>query len=307
MLIVLGLMLDFQEKPPRFELKDGDRVVLVGSALIEREQRYGDLEAMLHIIFPRSQFTVRNLGWSGDTVWGDARAGFGTQQDGFKKLVDQIKAEKPTVLIFGYGTNESFAGPAGIDRFVQGFDRLVKAVKGDQCRLLFLSPPYFEKGQYPSSIDRSVYEKNFDLYRTAVQRVADKFNGIYIHLNLNDTRRSNQFPCSDDGILPDATGYAILGSMVAKELGWLPSIEEDAIEKEQTLGIRLRNALKPLFLEKNELYFHRYRPQNDTYLHGFRKHEQGQNAKEVPQFDRMVEELDRKIIETKLKLVSEKK
>jgi len=39
---------------------------------------------------------------------------------------------------------------------------------------------------------------------------------------------------------------------------------------------------------KNLLYFHRWRPQNETYLFGFRKHEQGQNAIEIPQFDPLV-------------------
>lgn len=48
---------------------------------------------------------------------------------------------------------------------------------------------------------------------------------------------------------------------------------------------------------KNELFFHRWRPQNNTYLFLFRKHEQGQNAKEIPQFDPLIEEADKKIAE----------
>lgn len=46
---------------------------------------------------------------------------------------------------------------------------------------------------------------------------------------------------------------------------------------------------------KNELFFHRWRPQNNTYLFLFRKHEQGQNAKEIPQFDPLIEEWEKKI------------
>ncbi len=55
-----------------FTLKDGDRVVLIGNTLIEREQRYGYWELALTARFPG--VTFRNLGWSGDTVWGEARA-----------------------------------------------------------------------------------------------------------------------------------------------------------------------------------------------------------------------------------------
>jgi lysophospholipase L1-like esterase len=295
--------LQAQDKPPpSFALKDGDRVVLVGSAWIEREQCYGDVEAMLHVIFPRARFTVRNLGWSGDTVWGDARAGFGTSEDGFTKLVEQVNAEKPTVLFLGYGTNESFNGPAGVERFVRGYDRLFKALHGEKCQTIFLAPPSFAKGQYPATIDRPNYENHVRIYQDAIRTVASKPLVTCIHPNLYDRwKRDDQDLCSDDGILPNALGYRLLASKLALSL----APNSDVLDKSRATAIG--NALKPLIVKKNELYFHRYRPQNDTYLHGIRKHEQGQNAKEVPQFDPMVEELDRKIIETKLKLASEKK
>jgi hypothetical protein len=47
---------------------------------------------------------------------------------------------------------------------------------------------------------------------------------------------------------------------------------------------KLRQAIH----EKNELFFRRYRPQNETYLFLFRKHEQGNNAVEIPQFDPLI-------------------
>ena len=46
--------------------------------------------------------------------------------------------------------------------------------------------------------------------------------------------------------------------------------------------------LRQAIIQKNELYFHRWRPQNQTYLFGFRKHEQGQNAQEIVEFDPLV-------------------
>src|SRR5262249_31726055 len=47
---------------------------------------------------------------------------------------------------------------------------------------------------------------------------------------------------------------------------------------------QLRKAIRA----KNRLYFHRWRPQNETYLFGFRKHEQGKNAKEIVEFDPLI-------------------
>ncbi|MEW6158181.1 MAG: PVC-type heme-binding CxxCH protein [Verrucomicrobiota bacterium] len=54
---------------------------------------------------------------------------------------------------------------------------------------------------------------------------------------------------------------------------------------------KLRQAIQ----RKNELFFHRWRPQNNTYLFGFRKHEQGQNAKEIEQFDPLIAEQEKLI------------
>jgi hypothetical protein len=43
------------------------------------------------------------------------------------------------------------------------------------------------------------------------------------------------------------------------------------------------------------LFFHRWRPQNETYIFGFRKHEQGNNAVEIPQFDPLVTQIETEI------------
>ncbi|MEX0793464.1 MAG: hypothetical protein WD045_10035, partial [Pirellulaceae bacterium] len=53
--------------------------------------------------------------------------------------------------------------------------------------------------------------------------------------------------------------------------------------------------LRQTIVAKNELFFHRYRPQNETYLFLFRKHEQGNNAAEIPQFDPLIEEKEAEI------------
>ena len=102
------------DEPPRFELKDGDRIVLVGDTFIERDQRYGYLETLLSIGNPDKNLVFRNLGWSGDTVAGVSRSGFDPPQTGFEQLRQQILAVKPTVVLVGYGMADSFAGEAGL-------------------------------------------------------------------------------------------------------------------------------------------------------------------------------------------------
>jgi hypothetical protein len=70
----------------------------------------------------------------------------------------------------------------------------------------------------------------------------------------------------------------------AKGVLLVRSPDDDQIE-------RLRATIN----EKNLLYFHRWRPQNETYLFGFRKHEQGNNAREIPLFDPLVAEKEKEI------------
>jgi hypothetical protein len=53
--------------------------------------------------------------------------------------------------------------------------------------------------------------------------------------------------------------------------------------------------LRQLIIEKNLLYFYRWRPQNETYLFGFRKKEQGNNAVEIPKFDPLIAEKEAEI------------
>lgn len=58
------------------------------------------------------------------------------------------------------------------------------------------------------------------------------------------------------------------------------------------------NELRSLISRKNEQYFHRWRPQNITYLFGFRKHEQGNNAADIARFDPFIRDLETRIHET---------
>src|SRR5262249_42786070 len=133
----------FSASAGEFQFKDGDRVALVGSTLIEREQKYGYWELALTTRHPNKTINFRNLGWSGDTVWGESRVGFDLDnpQKGFERLRDGVLAVKPTVIIVGYGTNESFAGEAGLPRVQKRVDKKLGAVAPTQARVGMLAPP----------------------------------------------------------------------------------------------------------------------------------------------------------------------
>src|SRR5262249_3796521 len=140
LLAVLSLCLFALPAPAAepFELKDGDKVVWLGSTLIEREQRYGYWETMLTARWPERKIRFRNLGWSGDNVFGEARLAFDINNPalGLKRMVDLTLAEKPTVIFICYGTNESFEGEAGLEKFKKGYEKLLDELKPAGARIV---------------------------------------------------------------------------------------------------------------------------------------------------------------------------
>ncbi len=142
-----------------FEIKDGDRVLLLGDSLLEREQGFGSLETRMHEQFPKVRFSVRNLSWNGDTPRGWSRAAFDGPDKGWERLKEQIALVKPTVAILGYGMAASLqemtdrsgdimlnrdparygAEPMSAARFKKELGELMDAI-GKDTRFILLSP-----------------------------------------------------------------------------------------------------------------------------------------------------------------------
>ncbi len=53
---------------PRLELRPNDRVILIGNTLADRQQYFNHFETTLLALYPQLQLSVRNLGWSADTL-----------------------------------------------------------------------------------------------------------------------------------------------------------------------------------------------------------------------------------------------
>ena len=101
-------------------------------------------------------------------------------------------------------------------------------------------------------------------------------------------------PVTINGVHFSEQGYKRVAVALGNELK-VKGVDVDLPNKEK---------LRQIVMEKNKLFFNRWRPQNETYLHGFRKHEQGNNAKEIPQFDPLITKKDQTIHEIALRLSS---
>jgi lysophospholipase L1-like esterase len=256
-----------------FEFKDNDRVVLLGGAFIERLQTHGYLETAITAGLPEKNLTFRNLGWSGDNVWGDSRGvfGFGDRKEGFKRLFGDVNIAKPTLLVICYGENEAYAGETGLAEFRGGLNALLDALKPTGARALLLGPRKHEK-LGPPLPDPAQYNADLRKYTGVIAAVAQERGHAFIDLYDLPGKTEN-------GLHLTEAGEQEFVEAVLPKLG-VPTVAYSVSELAP-----LRAAIR----DKNELFFHRYRPQNETYLFLFRKHEQGNNAVEIPQFDPLIE------------------
>src|SRR5437899_4318211 len=146
-LLIISVAGGFAATKTPFEFQDGDRVVLIGDTLIEREGTYGYIEQRLTSQFPDRKVQFRNLGWSGDTPQGTARAGFDFDKPGkgFEKLQEEVAAAQPSVAILGYGMASSLekppASPAQFKaEMLQLMDAIQSVTTNGLVRCILLSP-----------------------------------------------------------------------------------------------------------------------------------------------------------------------
>ena len=367
--------------PPaeKFELRDGDRVAFLGNTFFEREQAYSYLETLLASRYPDADVTFRNIAWSGDTVFGHARAAFDTAEQGFERLLKVTREVKPTVLFVSYGMGESFEGDAGLPAFKAGLDRLLDKLAEHDARTVLVSPirheelppPFPSAGRHNQDL-----RKYIDVLKAAADERGFWFVDLYDLLG-DGMKASPAYPLTDNGIHLTAYGYWRAAQAIEQGLGLPPRgwainvdaaapaaegrgvspggawrdgaavvvrIENDllpspapsgiddryiVIPTEQRRVVTVKNLpeghwllrhgdallaaasadewargvvipggplaeqaekLRGVAVLKNVQFFNQWRPANETYIFGFRKNEQGQNAREIPMFDKPISE-----------------
>lgn len=284
------------------EFKDGDRVVLLGNTVIEREQRYSYFEPSLALALGEKKVSVRNLGWSGDTVFGTARSYFGPPAEGVERLAKHLELLKPTVVILCYGSEIAFERLGGLPEFLSGYRSLLDLIreKSPGVRISIVSPPPLENLPPPLP-DQTDANKTLASLAESLKKFSRMQNCHFVDLftlmgGVPKPGRTTK-PLTENGVHYTEAGYAVLSAKLVEGLG---------LAKPETTPVEL-DSLRRLVRRKDELFFDRWRPTNETYLFGFRKHEQGQNAKEIPMFDPLIEAADKKIQEQKAVLLGGKK
>lgn len=211
---------------PKFELKNNDRVVFLGNSIFENETYSGYLELALTTRWPDRSITFRNIGWTGDNVFGDARSYITSPPTSYDLLIEQLTNAKPTVVFIAYGGIEAQSGDAGIPRFKEGLNKLIDKINDLGARTILLSTiPVMSKNS-----SENINNQNAMLakYSEEISKVATERGKQFVDI-LNPVKTLNEkFELSDNGIHLNEVGYYYLANVLEKGLG-LPARKEEVV------------------------------------------------------------------------------
>jgi glucose/arabinose dehydrogenase/lysophospholipase L1-like esterase len=248
---------------PQLKLGPGNKIVLIGNTLAERQQHFGNFETLLHARFPELQLVVRNLGWSADEL--TLRPRSRSFDDHGHKLTDH----KPDVIFAFFGFNESFGGEKGLPKFKADLDKFIKETTTTNYngknppQLVLFSPIAHEnlgKRELPNG---EANNKNIALYTAAMKEAAEKANVLFVDL----------FTPSKEGMARSQQKWTINGVHL-NEYGdeQLARIMEQGlfgnqIQKDPAYLAKLKAEVN----EKCLQFWYDYRATNGYYIYGGRK------------------------------------
>ncbi|WP_254562684.1 GDSL-type esterase/lipase family protein [Dyadobacter diqingensis] len=213
-----------QNQPEKaFELKDGDRVVFLGNSVFENDFQYGYLEFALTTRFPDRHVTFRNLGWTGDNVFGDARSTFTNPPTAYEHLIQNIIKAQPTVVFLAYGGVEAQEGEEGLPRFKAGLNNLLHKIDSLGAKTILLSPIPVIGGDSTSNLDKR--NANIELYASAISQIASARGKQFIDIYKPVQELSKKETITENGIHLNETGYYRLAGILEKGLGLKSGIE----------------------------------------------------------------------------------
>jgi len=245
--------------------KQNARIAVVGNTMAERMSLFGGFEAMLHVQFPEKNISLRNLGWSADTLSMQPRPfKFGSMEEHLKQL------EADTIFAF-FGFNESFAGEEGLPQFRADLDAFIRRVRsrrladGTYPEIILISPlPPENLGGRTRNPDELV--KQMAPYVEAMESVARRAQVRFLDLFLAGSIAEVSEVTEEwnrgtiNGIHLNSNGdMGLASSMMLRLTGDSPFPDERFIA--------VKNAVR----KKSQQWWYRHRAINGYYIYGGRK------------------------------------
>jgi lysophospholipase L1-like esterase len=277
---------------PRLTLQQGDRVILIGNTLAERQQYFNNFETTLLVRQAGLGLTLRNLGWSADTLTLQPRP------LNFGDAATHLTTQKADVIIAFFGANESFAGEAGLPAFEKDLEAYVGTHRAARYngrtapRLALVSPIAHERLPHLVHVDVEARNRELARYTEAMGRVAARL-GVPFADVFTPTREAMAratSPLTVNGIHLNEEGDRVFADILIEKLGLAPGSPAPVRGKAYA-------TLKASVEEKNRLFFLRFRPLNAEYVVGRRVDPFGSVSfpPEMKQLDEMIAAQDKRI------------
>jgi hypothetical protein len=249
---------------PRLELRPNDRVILIGNTLADRQQYFNHFETTLLALYPQLQLSLRNLGWSADTLTLQPRP------LNFGDATQHLTAQRADVMIAFFGANESFEGEAGVAKFEKDLEayiaqhRAAKYNGVEPPRLAMVSPIAHERIERLVHVDAERRNRELARYTEAMRRVTARLGVPFadVFTPMREAMVSAKAPLTVNGMHLNAEGDKVFAVVLLTALGLSP--------EELPAGSKSYDELRALINEKNRLFFLRFRPLNAEYVVGRR-------------------------------------
>jgi lysophospholipase L1-like esterase len=250
----------------QLELKKGERLAFVGNSLGERMNLYGHFEALLHSRFPEKELAVRNFCRPADEV------ALRQRPNDYTKLDDPLEVFAPDTFFCFFGYNESFAGPAGAEKFKTDYESFMADYRkaygkdGKALRFVLVSPIAFENTGNPLQPDGATENQNLRLYSGAAAEVARKLNLPFVDLftataKLFDAKPGAQFTIN--GVHINESGDRLVAELLDRALFDGPN--------QARAGSPQFEKIRAAVNDKSWVHFNDYRMLNGWYVYGGRR------------------------------------
>ncbi|MBK1833584.1 DUF7133 domain-containing protein [Roseibacillus ishigakijimensis] len=184
-------------------------VLFYGNSMIERLLEHGELEARLQLA-SEEDLSIRSLAWTGDEVGNRLRL------EGYAKHLKNLLAEWPAQrVVLGYGLNESFAGPAGLEAFRSQYEsHLTQLRKSHPDAHFFLLSPIAIEGADEKR------QAEVKVYADTIRALTAAEDATFVDL-FTPTQSAYQEgeKLTRNGIHLNEKGNALVAGVIAKALG----------------------------------------------------------------------------------------
>ena len=272
--------------PTKLSVKEGDRIVIIGSGMASRMNHFNHFETEVFLRFPGQKISIRNMGDEGNTP--GFRPQPGRSQDnqyafpGAKELLpSELQAssrpqghfETPdqwltrlgadTIIAF-FGYNSSFGGPADLPRYKKELEAFIRHTLSQKYngttipQLAIVSPTAAQDLSDEFSVpDGSKLNTNLALYMQATKEVAAANGALFVDAFTPSTSWGPSVTV--DGALMNDAGYQKLAPVLADGLFGKSKVDESK-----------RSGVHAAVKEKNFTWLNDFKVPNGVHVYGRR-------------------------------------